>query len=62
MKMRICGESKCNKRVKPYGPPVLYGHFLDQIVVCDCGWHDVQTEMLSDEEVSQYREPKEVPK
>ena len=55
MKMEICSVSKCSKRVQPHEEPVLHGNFLDQIVVCSCGWQGVQTEMLSDEEVVAYQ-------
>uniref|UniRef100_A0A6M3IQI9 Uncharacterized protein n=1 Tax=viral metagenome TaxID=1070528 RepID=A0A6M3IQI9_9ZZZZ len=40
-----------------YGDPVLHGHFLDQMVVCECGWCGVETEILNDTAAEAYKPP-----
>jgi hypothetical protein len=55
---RACGE--CSKPCKNYGPPERHGHFVDQIVVCACGWTGVETEVIDDIEKETYQMPLEI--
>jgi hypothetical protein len=43
----------CKKPTKKHGEPVLHGHFLDQIIFCDCGWCNVITVIVDGD----YHEP-----
>lgn len=38
----------CTGRVKKFEKPVVHGSFVDQIVVCSCGWCGVMTEDADD--------------
>lgn len=54
LRMRKCPD--CPKTVKRQGEPTLSpGDFLDQIIVCDCGWCGVEFKMLSRKEAKEFR-------
>ena len=57
--MKKCGNNECNKTMKAYGDPMLHGNFMDQLLSCSCGWTDVDTEILSDQEVKDYKKERE---
>lgn len=53
--MRTCPD--CRKRTKKHGEPTLSpGGFLDQIIVCECGWCGVESIGLTRAEVEKFRE------
>ncbi len=51
MNTRPCPD--CGKTTKAYGPPkVGASGFIDQIIVCSCGWCGVITEWPDEERLA----------
>jgi hypothetical protein len=47
--MRTCPD--CHKHPKKYNDPTLSpGGFLDQIIICSCGWCSVDSIALTEDE------------